>query len=1411
MFTKEKQLRENQEEFKTNLYSIGDGVITTDTAGRIKRMNYTAQNILGLSEKETINVPIQNIFNVINEKTREKVKNPVYEVLENENISMLARDTILVTKDGKELPISDSAAPIKNEEDKIEGVVLVFHDNSIEYRTNKLLKQNEARLNRAQFVSKSGNWELHMDTNTLIASEGAKRIYGLYGDEFSFSKIREVPLKKYRDTLDKALKELINEGKPYDLEFKIKKFDTGEILDVHSVAEYHKNKKILFGVIQDITEQKKLEQKQLEFLEIIEKSLNEIYLFDAETLEFEYVNEGALKNLGYRQDEIRKMRVIDIKPLVDEKSFREKISPLLNSETENIVFETVHRRKDGSEYPVETHHQIYKIGNRNVFFAIVNDITERKKSENALRESERFLNNLLDAIPVPIFFKNKEGKYLGCNAAYANFFGKSTEVIMGKNVFDLYPEDAAEFYSLQDQRLYSSLGTQIYETQFKDADNVYRDILLHKAAFTNDKNEVAGLIGVMLDITDRKSAEIALSESEERLRTTLYSIGDGVISTDIDGNVTQMNYIAERLTGYNEIEAVGKPLDQIFKIINENTRETIENPVCKVLKEGKITGLANHTILISKDNNEIPIADSGAPILDKQNNMTGVVLVFRDQINEREARKTLLESELQLKQSQKVARVGYYIFDLQEGKWESSEMLDLLFGIDEDYNRNIQGWFELIHPFYRNEMKEYLFNKVLKEKNDFNKEYKIVNRKNNSELWVHVTGSLDFDEEGNAIKLFGTIQDLTERKDMEMELLANKERWESLFRNSPSGIAIYESINDGEDFIFTDFNQTAERTDNISQKDVIGKKISEVFPSADELGFLETFRRVWKTGKTEHMDVKFYEDNRITGWRDNRIFRLNTGEVVAIYEDVSKRKRAEIALRESEAKFKAVVKNADAIIVQINADAIITLLEGKALNLLNVTSEDFIGVSAKELFKDDPYMIDKINEALKGKQIQTIVRNNNYMFECLFTPIFNEENNFVGTIAIAIDITERIKMLEELNKLSTAVEQSQISIMITDYLANIEYVNPYFCKLTGYEKSDVIGQNPRFLKSGETTIKEYKQMWDHLLSGKTWTGVFHNKKKNNELFWDSAIITPIKDIKGKITHFIAVKEDITDKVKKENELNNYKTKLEDLVNKRTVELNKANIQLAEQLRKEKEIELILKSSLENEKEINEMKTRFISTTSHEFRTPLTSVLSSVELIERYGKKWSEEKFNSHVQRIKKSVDYITKLLDEVLTISRAESGKITYEPQKINLDEFCREILDEVKSLIDGKAILNYYYLIEKQYFSLDIKLLKYILANLLSNAIKYSPDDGEINFKVLDSESQIIFEVEDNGLGIPDEEKEHLFEPFYRCLNTGDIPGTGLGLSIVKQSVDMHKGSIFVKSKIGKGSKFTVKLNKVN
>jgi PAS domain S-box-containing protein len=360
-------------------------------------------------------------------------------------------------------------------------------------------------------------------------------------------------------------------------------------------------------------------------------------------------------------------------------------------------------------------------------------------------------------------------------------------------------------------------------------------------------------------------------------------------------------------------------------------------------------------------------------------------------------------------------------------------------------------------------------------------------------------------------------------------------------------------------------------------------------------------------------------------------------------------------------------------------------------------------------------------------------------------------------------------------------------------------------KILGYSREELIGRSPIELgiwENPEDRTLFIKMLSDNIpILGKE----IKFLTKNGEEVTERCSMEQIK-IDGEQC-LLSIFVDITEQKKVEYELEQYRLNLEDLVKTRTSELSRINKQLNEQLEKEKSMELLLKQSFKKEKEISELKSRFISTTSHEFRTPLASILSSSQLIERYRNKWTDQQLKEHFNRVKDSVQNLTKLLDDVLTISHAESGKIMFNPMEIDLHKFCLELIEELKHYVDQNHEFIFNYQLEKTKFVIDPKLLRFILQNLLTNAFKYSPKGGKIEFQVtlLSKKRLIKIVISDEGIGIPEEDKKHLFEPFFRAKNIGEIPGTGLGLSIVKQSVDIHHGVIEYESNQGKGTKFIV------
>ncbi|MGG6268968.1 sensor histidine kinase [Leptolyngbya sp. AN10] len=233
---------------------------------------------------------------------------------------------------------------------------------------------------------------------------------------------------------------------------------------------------------------------------------------------------------------------------------------------------------------------------------------------------------------------------------------------------------------------------------------------------------------------------------------------------------------------------------------------------------------------------------------------------------------------------------------------------------------------------------------------------------------------------------------------------------------------------------------------------------------------------------------------------------------------------------------------------------------------------------------------------------------------------------------------------------------------------------------------------------------------------------------------------------------------------------------------------------------------------DSEKEFIELKSRFISMTSHQLRTPLAVIASSAGILSNFGAQLDEQKRQKHLQCIQTYVKHATQLLDDILFLNKAEIGHLAFEPVPLPLVEFCQELIDEVqlsasehtiRSSIPTQDTIEFLTCGNQPH--LDKKLLRQIIVNLLSNAVKYSPECNLINFNLTIWRSMIVFTIEDQGIGISLSDQAHLFQPFHRGENVGAIAGTGLGLSIVKKCVELHQGEISVKSALDVGTLFTV------
>ncbi len=373
------------------------------------------------------------------------------------------------------------------------------------------------------------------------------------------------------------------------------------------------------------------------------------------------------------------------------------------------------------------------------------------------------------------------------------------------------------------------------------------------------------------------------------------------------------------------------------------------------------------------------------------------------------------------------------------------------------------------------------------------------------------------------------------------------------------------------------------------------------------------------------------------------------------------------------------------------------------------------------------------------------------------------------------------------------------AIIVANNKGEITRINPSAEKLFAYERDELLGKKievlvPKRFAKGHVDYREKYSQHPHARAMGAGMELFGLKKDGIEFPVEISLSPYIWNGERFVIAFLV---DVTTRKQAEEKLKNYSIELERQVRNRTLILEEA----IEELEKTKGD---LHRALSKEKDLNELKSRFVSMASHEFRTPLTTMLSSLSLVSKYGEQNDKENQSKHINKIKASINNLTDILNDFLSVSRLEEGKIENILEELNLKEFINEVVMEMQVMATkGQKIIQNYSGDETTF--LDKKLLKNVLFNLISNAIKFSPENGLVEINTQVSDFTVKISVKDNGIGISKEDQKHLFERFFRGYNATHIQGTGLGLSIVAKYAELMNGRIEYESKENKGSVFTI------
>lgn len=515
-------------------------------------------------------------------------------------------------------------------------------------------------------------------------------------------------------------------------------------------------------------------------------------------------------------------------------------------------------------------------------------------------------------------------------------------------------------------------------------------------------------------------------------------------------------------------------------------------------------------------------------------------------------------------------------------------------------------------------------------------------------------------------------------------------------------------------------------------------------------------------------------------------------EVQGAIQDITERKRADQSLQRESQRNAFLLRNSSDGVHILDTDGNLMEASDSFCAMLGYARDELIGKNVAVW--DVQYSSEQLPDIL----LQQFARQGRSQFEsrhrCKNGHIIDVE---ISGLPMAIDdkqvlfnssrdITQRKQTEAKIRELSQAVEQSPESILITDLEARIQYVNDAFVRTTGYSRAEVIGQSPKILKSGRTPIRTYAAIWETLLQGRPWQGEFFNRRKDGSEYVQFAIITPLREPDGRITRYVSVQEDITERKRQAEELDQHRNHLEQLVAQRTRELTEAKLAA---------------------EAANVAKSAFLANMSHEIRTPLNGVLGMAYLLRRTGVTPKQSDF---LDKIDISGKHLLALINDVLDLSKIEAGELTLDDIEFSLPDLLRDVASTAEARVKSKGLV----------FRLDMARmpravrgdrtrLAQALINYVGNAVKFT-FAGTITLscqQVEETEASCLlrFEVSDTGIGMTPEQQKRVFNAFEQADNTTtrEFGGTGLGLAITQRIARSMGGAVGVDSTPQQGSTF--------
>ncbi len=991
-----------------------------------------------------------------------------------------------------------------------------------------------------------------------------------------------------------------------------------------------------------------------------------------------------------------------------------------------------------------------------------------------------YLNKIFKFSPVPsllLFPDAPNFSIADVNTAFVKVISIRKSNLAGKGIAEAFPYQPEDLTSGFIFNLRQSLLTVIstgkphkmpafrYESPADGGNKfVIKYFVPENIPLIDDEGNVAVIMLTLTDITDFKKLEIKQKEIDSQqyfFESIVKNSDDAIISKTMEGIIKSWNRGAETMLGYTEKEAIGR---RISMIVPKALFIEERNIVQRIKKGDHIDHY--ETKRLRKDGSLVSVSLSVSPVLDADGNIIGFTKIARDITARKKAEDQLKESEQKYRLMVERNLAGIYQTTPDGTILACNDAFARKLGYPSHKDLLLKNAGIL---YFSNEERN-AFIARLRKTGKLKSPEMMLKHRNGSPVYFVENCSISKNLESGEEIIDGVMIDITGRRKAEQQLRSQYGLLIALI-NSTKNIIIFSL---DKNYCYTAFNDChiAEMKKVWNQDIKIGKNLLEYMnlPEVSALAKRSIDRTLQGESFSEIQQQPGVDICYEFTW--NPIFQNEevTGVTVFI-QDISERRKVEAALQKSKAILRNVLDNAPIGIWMLNSDGHMLFVNKAYCDAIGISEGRFLTVPHYAILYPPEIAaacIASDQRAIAGKG--PYISNERLLFtdgkvhdvEILKIRISDEQGGNAGLIGLMQDVTERKLSEEKILQLSQAVEQSPVSIVITDTTGAIQYVNQKFVDITGYGYEEAIGKNPNILKSGHTSPEEYKQLWDTIVSGAEWHGEFQDKKKDGSLYWESAAISPIINAEGIITHFLAIKEDITGRKKSEEKLKDTITELE----------------------------------------------QFAYVASHDLQEPLRMVTSFLTQLEKKYGDVVDEKGKKYIDFAVDGAQRMRQIIQDLLEFSRV--GRTDDKLEAVDLNELIKEIQVLFRKQVEEKdahihadtlPVIN------------DYKTpLRQVFQNLIGNALKYGKKDVpvKIDITVKELKNYWQFAVADNGIGIDKEYFDKIFVIFQRLHNKDVYSGTGIGLALTKKIINKQGGKIWLESEPGKGTTFYFTIKKL-